>query len=84
MSRHNDVVDISKRLRALMAAYDSASYIISGSFSEVDPELEALAQQLRPAVEDTAGLLYGFLEQLEQTPAYVRARTAALQEREQL
>jgi hypothetical protein len=78
------VVDISKRLRELMAAYDSASYVISGSFAEVDPELESLAQQLRPAVEDTAGLLYGFLDRLERTPAYIEARSVALQKQEHL
>lgn len=76
-----DLIEIVRRLRRLISAYDNAQYVIHGSFQTIDPTLEVLAQQLRPAVDDTASLICGFLERIEALPAYVEQRTVRLEER---
>jgi hypothetical protein len=73
-----DLVDISKRLRAALSAHDNASFALAGSFLALDYELEAIATQLRPAVDDTAALICSFLERLERTKAFETVRTAHL------
>ena len=78
-----DLVDVSRRLRQLLSAYDNASIAIESSFLLIAPELEAAAQHLRPALDESLTRLVGFLERLEKTPAFVAARATKLAEYEQ-
>jgi hypothetical protein len=73
-----DLVDIGAKLRQLLSSHDTASYLLAHSFAEVDPELEALAGQLRPTVDSTAALIYEFLERLERTSLFVETRAERL------
>jgi len=76
-----DLIDIATKLRELMSACDLADDALGGSFTSTDPELEALASQLRPAVHDTGALAYGFLDRLEKSPRFNKQRADTLKRR---
>lgn len=76
-----DLIDIAVKLRELMSACDTAEDTLGGSFVKIDPELEALATQLRPVVDDTGALALGFLERLERHPKFMKQRRHILDRR---
>ena len=76
-----DLIDITTKLRELLGACDVAEDALSSSFTSTDPELEALASQLRPTAHDLGALTYKFLDRLENTRGFVRQRAATLKRR---
>ena len=76
-----DLIDVTIKLRELVSACDVAGDALGGSFTSVDPELEALASQLRPGVYDTGVLIYGFLERLEKNSKFIKQRANILKRR---
>lgn len=76
-----DLIDVTTKLRELLGACDIAADALSGSFTSTDPELEALASRLRPAVQDLGTSTFEFLDRLEKNPQFVEVRAATLKRR---
>jgi hypothetical protein len=74
-----DLISVSQRLRRLMAAYDDASYDVAGSFTTIDPGLEARAAELRRLLSSSGNKIFEFLEALEETPAYRHQMSVSLE-----
>lgn len=64
-----DLVELGRRLRKLLVAYDNAALLLDGDLARLEPTLTGDAA-LRAALHATAGQVYAFLGQLESTPAY--------------
>jgi len=76
-----DLIDITIKLRELLTACDIASDALGSTFTSADPELEALASQLRPRVQGTGALVYKFLARLEKNEKFTTQRTNILKRR---
>jgi hypothetical protein len=73
-----DVIDIVKRLRQLMAHYESCTYALYASFAEVGgASLEGDAQKARHTLELGTARVAQLLTHLERTEPYQTARKAA-------
>jgi hypothetical protein len=74
-----DLLEKVRRLRALMAAFDSARHAIDGSFDTLDPEIEKAARALRAKTTDGASAVYDFLAKLERHPTVIALTNQALE-----
>lgn len=80
MTAETDLRTLVVELRKLMALQDSVDYQLGCSFAAFDPEIEAMAAQLRPQVSETASMLFDFLDVVERHPKFVEFRKKYLSE----
>lgn len=76
-----EILAVIKALRGLLAAYDTAAFVIDGSLEVISVDAEILAKTLRPQLRDTANGTYELLAKLEDLPSYKRVRQDALRQR---
>lgn len=79
-----DVLDVVRKLRSLGATYETTSYTLFASFSDLGgPELEKEAEKTRHTLELASARIFALLSLLEQTQAYQDIRREALSHRKE-
>lgn len=67
-SRPASARETKQSLRRLLSEFDSAQYVIHGSFAHFDPELEQMAVGLRKHIQESIYVTERFLETFEKHP----------------
>lgn len=78
MDGRPNILEVVRRVRVLLSAYDDASAVLSCAFEE--PEVNAAAGHLRSAATTAADAAFRFLSTIEKTPAYAALRSERLEQ----
>lgn len=81
MTDPGELFNVVRGLRSLLAAYDTAGYVVRDSLAAIDPRAEDLALTLRTQLYDTANGVFELCELLESLDEFQTIRQAELRAR---